>query len=107
MGIKCLNRYLTQQCQKTSITKEHISYLKGKKIAIDTSIYLYKYRSQDSLQESFYNMQLIVTNEYNCTDTIIRKIDTYVYLDFPNAFSPNGDNKIPVIPATELYGCMV
>jgi flap endonuclease-1 len=56
MGVKCLNRYLTQQCQKTSIMKEHISCLKGQKIAIDTSIYLYKYRSQDALQESFYNM---------------------------------------------------
>jgi 5'-3' exonuclease len=56
MGVKCLNRYLTQQCQKSSISKEHISCLKGKKIAIDTSIYLYKYRSQDALQESFYNM---------------------------------------------------
>lgn len=56
MGVKCLNRYLTQQCQKTSIEKQHISCLKGKKIVIDTSIYLYKYRSQDSLHESFYNM---------------------------------------------------
>ena len=44
MGVKCLNRYLTQQCQKTSIEKQHISYLRGKKIVIDTSIYLYKYR---------------------------------------------------------------
>ena len=56
MGVKCLNRYLTQQCKKSSITKQHISCLKGKKIAIDTSIYLYKYRSQESLHESFYNM---------------------------------------------------
>lgn len=56
MGVKCLNRYLTQQCQRSSITKEHISCLKGKKIVIDTSIYLYKYRAQDALHESFYNM---------------------------------------------------
>lgn len=56
MGVKCLNRYFTQYCKKNSIVKKHISCLKHRKIAIDTSIYLYKFRSQDSLHESFYNM---------------------------------------------------
>ena len=56
MGVKCLNRYFTQHCKKGSIEKKHISCLKNKKIAIDTSIYLYKFCSQESLHESFYNM---------------------------------------------------
>ena len=56
MGVKCLNRYFTQYCKNGSIEKKHISFLKNKKIVIDTSIYLYKFRSQDSLHESFYNM---------------------------------------------------
>jgi len=70
MGVKCLNRYLTQQCQKTSIEKQHISYLRGKKIVIDTSIYLYKYRSQESLQESFYNM-ISMFRKYEITPLFI------------------------------------
>jgi len=66
MGVKCLNRYLTQQCQKSSIVKQHISCLNGKTIVIDTSIYLYKYRSQDSLHESFYNM-ISLLRKYDIT----------------------------------------
>jgi 5'-3' exonuclease len=70
MGVKCLNRYLTQQCKKSSITKQHISCLKGKKIAIDTSIYLYKYRSQESLHESFYNM-ISLFRKYDITPLFV------------------------------------
>jgi len=70
MGVKCLNRYLTQQCQKSSISKEHISFLKGKKIAIDTSIYLYKYRAQDALHESFYNM-ISLFRKYDITPLFV------------------------------------
>ena len=37
-------------------TKIHLSQLYGKKICIDTSIYLYRYKSQGMLIENFYLM---------------------------------------------------
>ena len=40
MGIKCMNRYLMQNCKNGSISKKSLSFLRNKKIAIDTSIYL-------------------------------------------------------------------
>lgn len=64
MGIKCMNRYLMQNCKKGSIEKKPLSFLSGKKIAIDTSIYLYKYRSQEALHENFYSM-ISLFHKYN------------------------------------------
>ena len=39
-----------------AIDKIHLSKLRGKKIVIDTSIYLYRYKSQECLIEKFYLM---------------------------------------------------
>ena len=54
MGIKNLNRFLYENCTKKSIKKFHLSQLTGKTIVVDTSIYLYKYSSDDSLMENMY-----------------------------------------------------
>ena len=64
MGIKCMNRYLMQNCKNGSISKKSLSFLRNKKIAIDTSIYLYKYRSQEALHENFYSM-ISLFHKYN------------------------------------------
>jgi 5'-3' exonuclease len=56
MGIKNLNRFLLDQCQKTSIKKTSLKQLRGKSIVIDTSIYMYKFSGQDALLENFYLM---------------------------------------------------
>lgn len=64
MGIRCLNRYFTQHCKKTSIEKKHLSVLSGKTIVVDVSIYLYKYISQNALQENFYQM-ITMFRKYN------------------------------------------
>ena len=64
MGIKCMNRYLMQYCRNGSIEKKSLSFLSNKKIAIDTSIYLYKYRSQEALHENFYSM-ISLFHKYN------------------------------------------
>jgi flap endonuclease-1 len=56
MGIKYLNRYLTETCTNSAIKHVHLSNLSGKRIAIDTSIYLYKYTEDDGLIEKFYLM---------------------------------------------------
>jgi len=59
MGIKNLNRFLSDNCTKKSIRKQHLSSFKHKTIAIDTSIYMYKYQSENLLLENM--KQLIQT----------------------------------------------
>jgi len=55
MGVKLLSRLLKTECYKE--TKQvHLSSLFGKKICVDVSIYLYRYKSQNTLIESFYTM---------------------------------------------------
>jgi len=54
MGIKHLNKFLRENCSKKSIYKIHLSSLKGKTVVIDTSIYLYKFISENALLENFY-----------------------------------------------------
>ena len=56
MGIKYLNRYLTNQCSETSISKRSLAELTNKVIVVDTSIYLYKFVENGSLVEGLYSM---------------------------------------------------
>jgi flap endonuclease-1 len=69
MGIPTLNSFLQQKCTK-AITRIHLQKLEGKKIAIDTSIYLYKFESSGSLIEQFY-LFLILLNKYKITPLFI------------------------------------
>ena len=55
MGIKNLNKLLKSQC-KNSIQIISLSELSGKTIAIDISIYLYKYTTDNSLIENIFQM---------------------------------------------------
>ena len=63
MGIKHLNRYLQSNCEK-GIAKISLNDLRGKKIAIDTSIYLYRFIGENALLENFYLM-ISIFREYN------------------------------------------
>tara|TARA_B000000557_G_scaffold23301_1_gene17552 strand:- start:514 stop:1485 length:972 start_codon:yes stop_codon:yes gene_type:complete len=56
MGIIHLNRFLLDNCKRSSIKKVKLDEFSGKTIAIDTSIYMYKYLSQNALVENFYSM---------------------------------------------------
>ena len=61
MGIQHLNRYLKEKCNAdSSITGaiRHISFndLRGKKIAVDTSIYMYKFSGEGALIDNMYQM---------------------------------------------------
>ena len=66
MGIKNLNRFLREQSKqsKESIKFISVAELSGKKIAVDISIYMYKYASEGSLLENIYLM-LSVFRYYN------------------------------------------
>ena len=55
MGIKYLNSFLRENCSN-SIKCMPVMELSGKKIAIDISIYLYKYEGDGTLIENMYLM---------------------------------------------------
>jgi flap endonuclease-1 len=55
MGIKYLNRFLQENC-KESIRKVNLYELSGKKVVIDTSIYMYRYLGEEALLENIYLM---------------------------------------------------
>ena len=63
MGIRYLNKFLKENA-KQSIKIAHLSEFSGKKIAIDISIYLYKYAGEGTLIENIYLM-LIILRYYN------------------------------------------
>lgn len=69
MGIQHLNRFLREKC-KDSIKFIPLSELNGKKIAVDISIYIYKYVSDESLIENIYLM-LSVFRFYNIIPVFI------------------------------------
>ena len=56
MGIQHLNRYLKEKCNAHAI--RHISFndLRGKRIAVDTSIYMYKFSAEGALIDNMYQM---------------------------------------------------
>jgi len=55
MGIRMLNKFLQDKC-KSSISCVKLSELSGKKIAVDISIYLYKFLGENALLENLYLM---------------------------------------------------
>lgn len=69
MGIKNLNRFFKDEC-KDSLSFVHLSALSGKKIAVDVSIYMYKYSTDGTLIENIYLM-LSVFRHYNITPVFI------------------------------------
>jgi 5'-3' exonuclease len=54
MGIKQLNNFLTNHCK--SIAKTHLSMFSGKSVAVDASIYMYRFISENKLTEHMYLM---------------------------------------------------
>jgi len=63
MGIRHLNRFLKENASE-SMKHLSMSELSGKKIAVDASIYMYKYASDGSLIENMYLM-LSIFRYYN------------------------------------------
>lgn len=61
MGIQHLNRFLKEKCNAVASNKDairHISFndLRGKRIVVDTSIYMYKFSGEGSLIDNMYQM---------------------------------------------------
>jgi 5'-3' exonuclease len=70
MGIRYLNQFLQKNANKSSIQLCNLSELSGKKIAVDISIYLYRYIADNSLIDSMYLM-LILFRTNNITPVFI------------------------------------
>ena len=65
MGIPKLNKLLLEKCENTELIKKiNLHELNGKTIAVDTSIYLYKFSAQERLIENFYLLISLFIN-YN------------------------------------------
>ena len=69
MGIRNLNKYLRDQCPD-SIRVLNMADLDGKRIAVDISIYLYKYEGDNMLLENMYLM-LSIFRHHNITPIFI------------------------------------
>jgi flap endonuclease-1 len=59
MGIKNLNKYIINNCDAVAIKKTHINEFSGKKIAVDASIYMYRFLGENKLVEHTYLMTSI------------------------------------------------
>lgn len=55
MGIKGLNKYLNTYCG-AALTSHHFNDMIGKKIAIDASIYIYRFLGDNALLEKMYQL---------------------------------------------------
>lgn len=71
MGVRMLNRYLREYTQ-SAIKQMTLNDLKGKTIAVDVSILLYKFKGDDSLLE---NMYLMIKKFRECNITPVYVFD--------------------------------
>ena len=69
MGIRLLNKYIKTNC-KNGVSVIKMEGLRGKYIAIDTSIYLYRFLQEEVLLENFY-LLLSLLKFYNITGIFV------------------------------------
>ncbi len=69
MGIKLLNKYFKNECPR-AIKQKTFWELRGKKIAIDTSIYMYRFASDEGLIEGMYQL-IIMLLSYNIVPVFV------------------------------------
>lgn len=70
MGIKNLNQFLRDKCSKQSISKQNLRYIENKTIVVDTSIYLYRFTSENALMDNMYLLISILLS-FNITPIFI------------------------------------
>lgn len=69
MGIQYLNSYVRKNCPD-DIRELPLSELRGKKIAVDTSIYMYRFAGEGGLIDGMYQM-IVLLRYYNITPVFI------------------------------------
>jgi 5'-3' exonuclease len=70
MGIKNLNMLLREKCSKQSISKQDLRYIENKTIVVDTSIYLYRFTSENALMDNMYLLISILLS-FNITPIFV------------------------------------
>ena len=70
MGIRYLNRFLSNRCSDKSISKKSFTEFRNKTLVIDTSIYLYRFVESNMLIEGFYNM-ISIFRKYHITPVFV------------------------------------
>jgi 5'-3' exonuclease len=90
MGVKGLNSLITQWCRK-QIKPTNINALFGKKIVIDTSIYMYEFKGRNSLLRDFNDMIIMFRNN-NITPIFV--FDGKVPLEKSETLMIRRENKI-------------
>ena len=70
MGIKHLNRYLTNRCSANAISKRALGDFRNKVFVVDASIYLYRFAESNMLIEGFYNM-ISIFKKYRITPVFV------------------------------------
>ena len=68
MGIRYLNKYMREKC--SSIKPIHLSALRNKAIAVDISIYMYKFLADNALLENMY-LLISIFRKYNIKPVFI------------------------------------
>ena len=63
MGIRNLNRFIQHRCPDAA-SRIHLRDLSGKRVAVDTSIYMYRYSGEGALLENMYLMASVF-HHYN------------------------------------------
>jgi flap endonuclease-1 len=71
MGIKNLNKLLTKYCTSNAIQPITFQQIAHKTIAIDASIYMYKYIEKEELVEKMHLMIATFTQKYNITPIFV------------------------------------
>ena len=71
MGIKNLNKLLKQYCTNQSIQKITFQQLANTRIAVDASIYMYKYIEKEELVEKMNLLISVFTKKYNITPVFV------------------------------------
>jgi 5'-3' exonuclease len=69
MGIPKLNKWLLDKCSTDSIQKRHLNDLQDKRIAVDMSIYLYRFLVDGHFMEQLY--LFLATLRYYCIRPVI------------------------------------
>lgn len=90
MGVKGLNRFITNNC-KNGVKEMNIYQLKNKKIVVDINMYLYQYKLHSTIIEGLYELMITLEN-FQITPIFI--FDGVSPIEKRELLSKNKENKL-------------
>lgn len=70
MGVRHLNQFIRNNCSNKAVKHIHLKKLSNKTVAVDTSIYLYKFSADSALMENMYTL-ISIFLEYKITPVFV------------------------------------